>query len=44
VRHVATIIEGKVSVESKRERKLLTCACLNVAKTDDLIADPRLPP
>jgi hypothetical protein len=44
VRHVATIVRGKVSVESKRERKLLACACLNVAKTDDLIADPRLPP
>jgi hypothetical protein len=44
VRHVATIIRGKVSVESKRERKLLARAYLNVAKTDDLIADPRLPP
>jgi hypothetical protein len=43
VRHVATIIRGKVSVESKRERKLLARACLSVAKTDDLIADPRLP-
>jgi hypothetical protein len=44
VRHVATIVRGKVSVESKRERKLLARAYLNVAKTDDLIADPRLPP
>jgi hypothetical protein len=44
VRHVATIVMGKVSVESKRERKLLAHACLNVAKADDLIADPRLPP
>jgi hypothetical protein len=44
VRHVATIIGGKVSIESKRERKLLARACLNVAKIDDLIADPRLPP
>jgi hypothetical protein len=44
MRHVATIIGGKVSVESKRERKLLACACPNVAKTDDLTADPRLPP
>jgi hypothetical protein len=44
VRHVATIVGGKVSIESKRERKLLARACLNVAKTDDLIADPRLPP
>jgi hypothetical protein len=40
VRHVATIIGGKVFVESKRERKLLACACLNVAKADDLIVDP----
>jgi hypothetical protein len=44
MRHVATIVRGKVSVESKRERKLLACACLNVAETDNLIADPRLPP
>jgi hypothetical protein len=44
VRHVATIIRGKVSVESKREQKLLAHACLNVAKADDLIVDPRLPP
>jgi hypothetical protein len=44
VRHVATIVGGKVSVESKREWKLLARACLNVAKTDDLITDPRLPP
>jgi hypothetical protein len=44
MRHVATIVGGKVSVESKCERKLLARACLNVAKTDDLIADPRLPP
>jgi hypothetical protein len=44
VRHVTTIVRGKVSVESKRERKLLARACLNVAKVDDLIADPRLPP
>jgi hypothetical protein len=44
VRHIATIVGGKMSVESKRERKLLARACLNVAKTDDLIADPRLPP
>jgi hypothetical protein len=44
VRHVATIVGGKVSIESKRERKLLARACLNVAKVDDLIVDPRLPP
>jgi hypothetical protein len=43
VRHVATIIRGKVSVESKREWKLLARACLNVAKAYDLIMDPRLP-
>jgi hypothetical protein len=43
VRHVATIVGGKVSVESKCERKLLARACLNVAKVDDLIVDPRLP-
>jgi hypothetical protein len=43
VRHVATIIGGKVSIENKREQKLLTRACLNVSKTDDLITDPRLP-
>jgi hypothetical protein len=44
VRHVTTIVGGKLSVESKHERKLLARACLNVAKVDDLIADPRLPP
>jgi hypothetical protein len=44
MRHVSTIVGGKVSVESKRERKLLARACLNVAKVDDLIVDPRLPP
>ena len=42
--HVHTIIGGKVSIETKRERKLLAHACLNVANTDNLIADPRLPP
>jgi hypothetical protein len=41
MRHVATIVGGKVSVESKHEQKLLARAWLNVAKTDDLIADPR---
>jgi hypothetical protein len=44
MRHVATIVRGKVSIESKREWKLLARACLNVAKVDDLITDPRLPP
>jgi hypothetical protein len=32
-----------VSVESKRKRKLLKRAYLNVTNADDLIADPRLP-
>ena len=41
---VHTIIGGKVSIETKRECKLLACACLNVANTDNLVADPRLPP
>jgi hypothetical protein len=31
-----------VSLESKRERKLLKRACLSVINTDDLISDPRL--
>jgi hypothetical protein len=31
-----------VSLESKRERKLLKWACLSVVNTDDLISDPRL--
>jgi hypothetical protein len=44
VRHVATIVGGKVSIESKHEQKLLARACLNMAKADDLIANPRLPP
>jgi hypothetical protein len=33
VRHVATIIEGKVSVESKRERKLRARACRSKTTT-----------
>jgi hypothetical protein len=41
---VHTIIRGKVSIETKRERKLLARACLNVANTDNLITDPRLSP
>jgi hypothetical protein len=44
VRHVATIIGGKVSVESQRERKLLARACLNVAKTKDLICRSKTTP
>ena len=39
-----TIIGGKVSIETKQERKLLARACLNVANTDNLLTDPRLPP
>ena len=41
---VHTIIGGKVSIETKRERKLLARACLNVANTDNLLTDPWLPP
>ena len=33
-----------MSIETKRERKLLARACLNVANADNLIADPWLPP
>jgi hypothetical protein len=40
---VNSIFCGKVSLESKRERKLLKRACLSVVNTDDLISDPRLP-
>jgi hypothetical protein len=39
---VHSIFGGKVSLESKRERKLLKRACLSVVNTDDLISDPRL--
>jgi hypothetical protein len=31
-----------VSLESKRERKLLKRACLNIVNADNLISDPRL--
>ncbi|XP_066357989.1 uncharacterized protein [Miscanthus floridulus] len=41
--HVHSIFVGKVSVESKHERKLLTRACMNVTNADNLITDPRLP-
>jgi len=37
---VHSIFGGKVSTESKRERKLLKRACLNIDTTDGLIADP----
>jgi hypothetical protein len=40
---VHSIFGGKVFLESKRERKLLKRAYLNVVNTDDLIFDPRLP-
>jgi len=41
---VHSIFRGKVSIESKRERKLLKRACINVDSTDGLIADPKFPP
>jgi len=41
---VHSIFGGKVSIESKRERKLLKRACLNIDSTDDLIANPKFPP
>jgi len=41
---VHSIFGGKVSIESKKERKLLKRACLNVYSTDGLIADPKFPP
>jgi len=41
---VRSIFVGKVSIESKRERKLLKRACLNIDNTDGLIADPKFPP
>ena len=40
---VHSIFGGKVSIESKRERKLLKRACLNVDSTDGLITDPKFP-
>jgi hypothetical protein len=40
---VHTIFGGKVSLESKCERKLLKRACLSVVNTDDLNSNPRLP-
>jgi hypothetical protein len=42
IKTVHSIFGGKVSLESKHERKLLKRACLNVVNTDDLISDPRL--
>jgi len=41
---VHSIFGGKVSIESKRERKLLKRACPNVDSSDGLIADPKFPP
>jgi len=40
---VNSLFGGKVSIESKRERKLLKRACPNVDNTDGLIADPKFP-
>ena len=40
---VHSIFRGKVSIESKRERKLLKRACLNVDNSDGLIADSKFP-
>jgi len=40
---VHSIFGGKVSIESKRERKLLKRACLNVDSADGLVADPKFP-
>jgi len=39
-----SIFGRKFSIESKRERKLLKRACLNVDSTDASIADPKFPP
>ena len=39
-----SIFRGKVSIETKQERKLLKRACLNVNSADDLVADPKFPP
>jgi len=41
---VHSIFGSKVSIESKRERKLLKRACLNVDSIDGLIANPKFPP
>jgi len=41
---VHSIFGGKVSIESKRERKLLKRACLNIDSMDGLIVDPKFPP
>jgi len=41
---VHSIFRGKVSIESKRERKLLKRACLNVDSADGLFTDPKFPP
>jgi len=41
---VHSIFGGKVSIESKRERKLLKRACLNIESSDGLVADPKFPP
>jgi len=38
---VHSIFDGKVSIESKRERKLLRRACLNVDNSNGLVVDPK---
>ena len=40
---VHSIFGGKVLIESKRERKLLKRACLNVDSSDRMVTDPRFP-
>jgi hypothetical protein len=41
IKTVHSIFGGKVSLESKRKRKLLKRACLSIANVDDLIYDLR---
>ena len=41
---VHSIFGGKVSIESKRERKLLKRDCLKVDSSDSSITDPKIPP
>jgi hypothetical protein len=40
---VHSIFGGKVSLESKRERKLLKRACMSVIDVDGFITDPKFP-
>jgi len=41
---VHAIFGGKVSIESKRERKVPKRACLNVDSFNGLVIDPKFPP